>query len=317
MRDIKDFKSIILKLAEEFPIAKEEPVKNHPLRSYIERELPEEFKNFLPSEFHHYLISSKAQGGRWVTAPWIIFLHPSITKSAQEGYYPSISFSENCKHLVLHIGQGMHNLQKLYGNEWQSVANARALYMKQKLPEHKERFTDNPSIMKNYRKNSKWGIASKFGRIYPIKKLPSNEELMKDLLSMLNLHNLLIERGGIENGEIPEDAKDLVISGKEAKIVKKHIEIEKVYYRRNQKLIKSLKENSDYTCEACGFNFNHMYVDSPNYIEAHHIVPISEMKTNEKTTTKEDIALLCSNCHKMIHKFGCPNLNDFKTMIKK
>lgn len=38
-----------------------------------------------------------------------------------------------------------------------------------------------------------------------------------------------------------------------------------------------------------------------DFIEAHHSKPISEMKENEKTKI-EDIVLLCSNCHSMIHR---------------
>ncbi|WP_242977147.1 HNH endonuclease [Clostridium botulinum] len=38
-----------------------------------------------------------------------------------------------------------------------------------------------------------------------------------------------------------------------------------------------------------------------DFIEGHHIKPVSELKEGEKTKV-EDIVLLCSNCHKMIHR---------------
>ena len=38
-----------------------------------------------------------------------------------------------------------------------------------------------------------------------------------------------------------------------------------------------------------------------NFIEAHHIKPISNMEDGEKTKI-EDIVMLCSNCHSMMHR---------------
>ena len=55
-------------------------------------------------------------------------------------------------------------------------------------------------------------------------------------------------------------------------------------------------------CEVCGFDFYKLYGDlGENFIEAHHIKPISEMQENEKTKI-EDIVMVCSNCHSMIHR---------------
>jgi predicted HNH restriction endonuclease len=62
------------------------------------------------------------------------------------------------------------------------------------------------------------------------------------------------------------------------------------------------KNNGNIFCEACGFNFKLIYGQrGSDFIESHHKRPISSMNMNEATKVK-DIALLCSNCHKMIHK---------------
>jgi putative restriction endonuclease len=54
-----------------------------------------------------------------------------------------------------------------------------------------------------------------------------------------------------------------------------------------------------------------------DFIEGHHIIPVSEMAPDHKTKP-EEIALLCSNCHKMIHKrrpwLGMDQLKD---LVKK
>ena len=55
-------------------------------------------------------------------------------------------------------------------------------------------------------------------------------------------------------------------------------------------------------CEVCAVDFSKMYGErGNNFIEGHHRKLVSEMKEGDKTKV-EDIAMLCSNCHRMIHK---------------
>lgn len=54
--------------------------------------------------------------------------------------------------------------------------------------------------------------------------------------------------------------------------------------------------------EACGFEFEKTYGEiGKGYIECHHLIPLSNFKVN-KETKLEGLALLCSNCHRMIHR---------------
>lgn len=77
-------------------------------------------------------------------------------------------------------------------------------------------------------------------------------------------------------------------------------------YERDSNLIKKIKElaikaNPMLNCEVCGFSFYEKYGElGQGFIEAHHKKPLSE--TKETKTTRDDIALVCSNCHRMIHK---------------
>nr|WP_309143178.1 HNH endonuclease [Bacillus atrophaeus] len=38
-----------------------------------------------------------------------------------------------------------------------------------------------------------------------------------------------------------------------------------------------------------------------DFIEGHHTIPVSELEEGQKTKI-DDIALVCSNCHKMLHR---------------
>jgi len=65
---------------------------------------------------------------------------------------------------------------------------------------------------------------------------------------------------------------------------------------------KQLEADEMLCCEVCGFSFLEKYGDiGKGFIEAHHIFPISEL-TEETETKIEDIVLVCSNCHRMLHR---------------
>jgi 5-methylcytosine-specific restriction protein A len=76
---------------------------------------------------------------------------------------------------------------------------------------------------------------------------------------------------------------------------------------RNRALVQAAKSRvlrieNKLACQACGFSFKDKYgAVGEGYIECHHVVPISELKPNSKTKVS-DIVLLCSNCHRMVHR---------------
>lgn len=83
-----------------------------------------------------------------------------------------------------------------------------------------------------------------------------------------------------------------------------------VYHKkreRNKKLINNAKKlfkikNNRLFCEVCGFDFEKVYGDiGKDFIEAHHNIPISTMEEYHKTRV-EDIIMVCSNCHRMLHR---------------
>jgi 5-methylcytosine-specific restriction protein A len=75
---------------------------------------------------------------------------------------------------------------------------------------------------------------------------------------------------------------------------------------RNRKLVQrkkgqALKVHGDLKCEACGFSFGQVYGQrGDGFIEAHHRVPLHQLRPGVKTRI-EDLALLCANCHRMVH----------------
>ena len=75
---------------------------------------------------------------------------------------------------------------------------------------------------------------------------------------------------------------------------------------RNRAIVKACKQRAmkrfgQLRCEACGFSYAERYgAVGENYIECHHKKPVHTLQPNDKTRI-EDLALVCANCHRMIH----------------
>jgi len=108
----------------------------------------------------------------------------------------------------------------------------------------------------------------------------------------------------------------------EGAIAKEGKRIQKLHFvkERNQVIVKAkkkfvLKQLGRLDCEICGFNFSATYGSiGDDFIECHHIVPLHKLEF-ESITKLSDLALVCSNCHRMIHKIDGCNVLTIKDIL--
>lgn len=78
------------------------------------------------------------------------------------------------------------------------------------------------------------------------------------------------------------------------------------YRERDRKLVTSrknlaLKQAGRLVCEACGFDFSEKYGPSAEgIIDVHHTKPVHTLLPGDMTRL-DDLALLCANCHRVVH----------------
>jgi putative restriction endonuclease len=86
---------------------------------------------------------------------------------------------------------------------------------------------------------------------------------------------------------------------------------------RSKKLINAFKASLvTFACEACGSDMGEAYGPlGEGYIEAHHRVPVASLKDGEKTKLS-DLAALCPNCHRMIHRNDLMSVEDLAAHIR-
>jgi predicted HNH restriction endonuclease len=92
---------------------------------------------------------------------------------------------------------------------------------------------------------------------------------------------------------------------------------------RNSLLIKGAKrlfqeKFGKLFCQICNFDFEEIYGElGRNFIEGHHTIPVSTM-TFDYETKVEEIAMVCSNCHKMLHRRRpWLSMDKLKNLLKK
>jgi 5-methylcytosine-specific restriction endonuclease McrA len=83
---------------------------------------------------------------------------------------------------------------------------------------------------------------------------------------------------------------------------------------RSSLLATECKIRDKYQCRVCGFHFEDDYGRlGLAFAEAHHLVPLGQLQEQVKTHL-EDLATLCANCHRMVHRMTGKG-DDIKKLI--
>jgi hypothetical protein len=81
-----------------------------------------------------------------------------------------------------------------------------------------------------------------------------------------------------------------------------HFRIDRSRIMRTAKVGLFVKEHGGIYCENCSFSFETRYGQrGRGFIEVHHVQPLAALLPNT-ITRLSDLMLLCSNCHRMVHR---------------
>ncbi|MEU7477815.1 HNH endonuclease [Lentzea sp. NPDC042327] len=113
-------------------------------------------------------------------------------------------------------------------------------------------------------------------------------------------------RAGLRTGELTDLSVVPDIDEEEATregrlLLRRHFARERDPKLRRNKVEATLKQHGCLECEVCGFDFERTYGDrGRHYAEVHHVTPLHV--SGPTTTRLRDLAVLCANCHRMIHR---------------
>ncbi len=107
--------------------------------------------------------------------------------------------------------------------------------------------------------------------------------------------------GAISQMDVEEIDDDLTEAEEGRVLTGVHKKRERNSKLRKAKVEGTLKETGRLACEACDLDFGEKYGQrGAGFIECHHVQPLRTLKPGQKTKLS-DLALLCSNCHRMVH----------------
>lgn len=125
-----------------------------------------------------------------------------------------------------------------------------------------------------------------------------------------SVHGVAARKGvwRLKDDQLAPDNEDAVLDGAETDIEAQEGKASlRIHLRRerSRKLIEKFKESlQSFRCEACQQDMGDIYGPlGEGYIEAHHKLPVAQIEEGE-TTKLADLAALCANCHRMIHRNG-------------
>ncbi|WP_413173163.1 MrcB family domain-containing protein [Anabaena azotica] len=314
-------KEVIEDLLYQYPKVSREKFKNHEYPRYLKNEVPRLLNESLNLP-DIYSIQASAGNGSWASIPWIAVFNKLITESVRFGFFLVYLYQADFSGVYLSLNQGTASLKERYG-----LGGAREVLREQakvfrKIISIDTNITFYENIDLKLEAIPKETTARRLGQAYQAgnilatyysqNNLLTSDKLVSDLLYFISIYEQLIENQPIESQESDPTVEDVWFEDLTKYKIHRRVE-------RNQALCKKAKEIHGYICQACNFNFETRYGEiGKNYIEAHHIVPIATLeKTKVQLNPLTDFTVLCSNCHRMIHRIKpTPTLEEFKKIIK-
>jgi 5-methylcytosine-specific restriction protein A len=111
----------------------------------------------------------------------------------------------------------------------------------------------------------------------------------------------LLRHGEPDGSDLPDLDTDDMAAAEGGLALRAHLRRERDPKLRARKLDDAKQRGLPIACEVCTFDFGRTYGSHGlDYIECHHRTPLHV--TGKTQTRLADLALLCSNCHRMIHR---------------
>lgn len=281
-----------------------QPFAQHPIAGLIRKEIPEGVARLLGGQGGLVFKGSAGQGN-WVRGPWIGASNPIVTNSAQRGYYVCYLFREDMQGVYLSLNQAMTEAKQHYKSDAKTAlraraANYRAMLGLQDLSRAGAGIDLAPGSATNH--TAFYEAGNIYSKFYASGAVPDDKVLEMDLRAMLSLYERLADSETASDATLDsEDDKPSMLHVEDATRFRMHKRIE-----RRASLVKQVKKAKGCTCEVCEVNFAERYgVIGEGYIEAHHQKPLSSIKgTKVAMDPVTDFAVLCANCHRMVHRSG-------------
>jgi 5-methylcytosine-specific restriction protein A len=305
----------------DYSISKSAPLEGHPLAQFIRGDAETSISDALGGDSDGLIVQGSPGQGNWAAVPWISIFDPVITTSATRGYYVVYLFHAQEPTVYLSLNQGTTAVRQEFGAKARDVLADRAEFIRKRVTDFRERL---PVIAIELgspaRLPADYVAGHAMGVTYRHDALPDEATLQRDLRTIVAAYRALTFRGGIEGDAEPQsDLSDEFNIPADTSITetRKYVFHRKI--ERNRTAAKNAKKFHGTICQACDLDFTERYgAIGRGFIEAHHLKPIGTLEEGVpvKYDVASEFAVLCANCHRMIHRTDDPSdLNSFRMRI--
>jgi 5-methylcytosine-specific restriction protein A len=221
----------------------------------------------------------------------------------------------------LSLNQGTTAVREEFSTRAREILQDRADLMRKRVADYADALPINKiNLGSDARLPGDYAAGHSLGVTYQLSTLPEEAKLRADLQIIARAYRALTYRGGIDaDVESQTDVAEEfgVVSATSVTEIRKYAYHRKI--ERNRTASRQAKKLHGTRCQACALDFGERYGDlGKGFIEAHHLRPIGSLEEGVpvKYDVSADFAVLCSNCHRMIHRFSDPSdLATFRSFI--
>ncbi len=199
--------TLLLQIVSGWPeyLATKKVDRDSPMHQLVVDAVPGELRSWTPDPDQFKFVGSDGQGNITL-APWFGVFHRQITETAQDGYYIVYLVSQDLERLVLEIGFGYTQFERVFGKNKKMLQALDVAVVKmqqsclqmledQISSELKSRINSEPirladkqnSVHANY---EKCGI---YSLTYELDALPNEQSLREEFLEFLQLYTVMAE----------------------------------------------------------------------------------------------------------------------------
>lgn len=286
-----------------YPLAVLKPFEGnaiHGLMSDLKRSIQDEAAQLDASI---RVVTGLGKFGNWAEVPWVALFDERANATPTQGVYVVLLFASDGSAIHVSLNQGCDRLRKDLG----SVAARRVIQA------NAERFraalgletTLAPDLRGGGARSALYEAGHIWGRSFAL-PLQSEAAFSAALRESMAAYGRLIslevfDPGNDGKGADDEDGMGVV----ERKRYRLHTRLE-----RRSGISKKVKAAQGYICRGCDRSLVEMYGPfGTDLIEAHHLKPLWTMDEGIPVllNPKSDFAVLCPNCHAIIHRMPDPS----------
>lgn len=293
----------------EYPDARQQPLTGHPLAALLTHDLADDVRDLVASD--SFRVTGSPGRGNWAETPWLAVFDRLVTETAQRGFYVVYLFRGDGSALYLSLSQRTTEVLNLVGRKTylDELRRRASTFVALLSGRDIGSLITGPIDLRGSGELTKGYEAGNIVAVlYEAGRLPDEAALQLDLDRLMDLYGVLVQSQDALADDADPAAVALAISaGMEALKERWHRRSE-----RNPRLARDAKRYHGTTCVVCGFNFEVTYGEiGVDFIEAHHLTPFSELEGRPThLDPRTDFAVVCPNCHRMLHKRTPPLLPD-------